>query len=99
MFDPLEACKKGRNVVKLCYEEDDDCSICKEPMRKKKVKYLKCTHRFHVRCTNDWLKESNTCPICRIYVSDDFEEDIKFLLNELIAFYDTLDSHDISLEA
>ena len=46
------------------------CAIClKEvsytPPRKRFVKQLECTHCFHSKCINKWLKNHFTCPVCR----------------------------------
>lgn len=46
--------------------EDDCCSICLEPFKKKQiVKTLPCFHRFHVKEIDKWLKQNNSCPICK----------------------------------
>lgn len=29
---------------------------------------LICNHKFHYKCILEWLKENNTCPICRMIV-------------------------------
>jgi len=46
--------------------EDNCCSICLEPFKKKQVvKTLPCFHRFHVKEIDKWLKQNNSCPICK----------------------------------
>ena len=58
--------------------KDDECVICLENLsEKKKYIKLKCKHRFHISCLNDWIKTNNnennnndnklliTCPLCR----------------------------------
>ncbi|PCD21432.1 hypothetical protein AU210_016395 [Fusarium oxysporum f. sp. radicis-cucumerinum] len=43
-----------------------DCTICIDEMKEgKMVVFLPCNHWFHEECVTLWLKEHNTCPICR----------------------------------
>jgi Ring finger domain len=47
------------------------CSICIDEQEEQKQKswiQVKCQHKFHETCINEWLKVSNTCPNCRIKV-------------------------------
>jgi hypothetical protein len=40
------------------------CTICLECLNNQ-LKTLPCKHQFHTRCINKWLREKNTCPMCR----------------------------------
>ncbi len=40
------------------------CSICLENITKGKKK-IECNHEFHLKCIDEWLIKSNTCPLCR----------------------------------
>jgi E3 ubiquitin-protein ligase RNF115/126 len=43
-----------------------ECTICIEELKKgDQVIYLPCKHWFHEECAHLWLREHNTCPICR----------------------------------
>lgn len=43
-----------------------DCSICIDAMKVGEVAVaLPCKHTFHEECVVLWLKEHNTCPVCR----------------------------------
>ncbi|KAH7133506.1 hypothetical protein EDB81DRAFT_695013 [Dactylonectria macrodidyma] len=43
-----------------------ECTICIDEMKEgETVVYLPCNHWFHEACVVLWLKEHNTCPICR----------------------------------
>ncbi|KAH6672769.1 hypothetical protein F5X68DRAFT_42545 [Plectosphaerella plurivora] len=43
-----------------------ECTICIEELKKgDEVIYLPCKHWFHEQCAHLWLREHNTCPICR----------------------------------
>ena len=32
------------------------------------VMTISCLHRFHEDCINEWLKDNNTCPVCKLEV-------------------------------
>lgn len=57
--------------VKLDYkllgpEGKGECSICMEELKiGDEVMVLSCNHWFDEACATAWLKEHNTCPICR----------------------------------
>jgi E3 ubiquitin-protein ligase RNF115/126 len=43
-----------------------ECSVCMDDVTVgDEVVVLPCTHWFHEACATAWLKEHNTCPICR----------------------------------
>lgn len=44
---------------------NEECSICLQDDSNLIFKKLKCRHIFHEPCINYWLKNNNTCPICR----------------------------------
>ena len=48
------------------------CGICLENKDKngKLVKKTKCGHLFHQSCLNRWLSINNTCPICRVDLTE-----------------------------
>ncbi|KAL4302370.1 hypothetical protein GQ457_10G000160 [Hibiscus cannabinus] len=51
-----------------CEIEKDDvkCSICQEEyVVGDEVGRLKCEHRYHVGCIQQWLQVKNWCPICK----------------------------------
>ena len=43
------------------------CSICTDNLEKNNtvIKTLDCNHQYHTDCIDIWLKEHNTCPLCR----------------------------------
>jgi hypothetical protein len=52
--------------TKLKNDHEDDCCICMDAMKKNTlVRILPCTHTFHSRCVDKWLKTNNSCPICK----------------------------------
>lgn len=47
----------------------DECSICLEIFKDKKVVQFDCLHKYHLECINDWMKRRNNnikCPECGI---------------------------------
>ena len=50
----------------LSHESKTECSICIDDINEGDVVlFLPCKHWFHEDCVVMWLKEHNTCPICR----------------------------------
>ncbi|KAB0792420.1 hypothetical protein PPYR_14379 [Photinus pyralis] len=53
-------------VMSLCSDCTDKCIICmcnyseNEGLRK-----LRCNHKFHRKCIDEWLLKSYMCPVCR----------------------------------
>ena len=45
--------------------EPTTCSICFETVTNNDKKSLNCNHSFHRNCINTWLREQDTCPLCR----------------------------------
>ena len=44
-----------------------ECSICLLKLNNgTEIKTLFCTHKFHDKCIEKWLKTNNTCPLCRV---------------------------------
>jgi hypothetical protein len=43
-----------------------NCIICMDALKKgDKILVLECAHMYHARCIYQWVKESNTCPMCK----------------------------------
>lgn len=45
------------------------CSICQSNLFCFTTK-LKCKHKFHSKCINEWFKINNTCPLCRLEIEN-----------------------------
>lgn len=52
---------------KYKYLEQMECAICLSSMSSEKdiITKTECGHKFHVNCLEEWIKRSNTCPLCR----------------------------------
>ena len=46
-------------------QESAVCAVCLEEFRlRENMRELRCTHRFHRRCIDQWLSSHSTCPLC-----------------------------------
>lgn len=62
-------CKKKEGSSEL---ETPVCTVCCENLPlKTQALFLPCGHTFHPDCIMPWLKEHNTCPICRYELPTD----------------------------
>ena len=50
------------------------CVICLDNYSENDIKKLYCNHIYCKNCINKWLQENNTCPICRIDISTNNNE-------------------------
>jgi len=47
-------------------DESRSCTICLEEFRTgDQQRTLPCFHRFHKTCVDQWLRQDNTCPLCK----------------------------------
>jgi len=54
--------EKSKNLP----EELKKCPICLSEFEEgEEMKFLPCTHRFHITCIDHWLETHSTCPICK----------------------------------
>ncbi|CAL4947910.1 unnamed protein product [Urochloa decumbens] len=46
--------------------DDQECCICLAQYREKEeVRQLPCTHMFHLKCVDRWLRIISSCPLCK----------------------------------
>lgn len=51
-------------------DDRDKCFVCLDLFKNdEEISTLPCLHRFHSICVNRWLRQSNTCPICKNSIS------------------------------
>ena len=51
-------------------EEEEKCCICLEGIRRfQNIRTLRCAHKFHKKCVDNWLRYEMFCPNCRTVVS------------------------------
>ncbi|KAL2495837.1 RING/U-box superfamily protein [Forsythia ovata] len=47
-------------------DENTECCICLAKYRdKEEIRQLPCTHIFHLKCVDQWLKIISCCPLCK----------------------------------
>eukprot|EP00939_MAST-03C_sp_MAST-3C-sp1_P004292 g4292.t1 len=64
-----------RVVSKKDVEQKCACSVClTEYELNEKIVVLPCTHAFHKDCLSPWLKDHNTCPVCRFKLPTDSDD-------------------------
>ena len=52
--------------VVITTKEQSACPICLEKMEKEtKNIMLQCGHTYHKPCIEQWMKQKQTCPVCR----------------------------------
>jgi hypothetical protein len=52
-------------------QNDLQCSICCSDMKNIDIiRVLQCNHYFHLMCIDEWLRDHNTCPLCRNNISE-----------------------------
>jgi E3 ubiquitin-protein ligase RNF38/44 len=78
---PLPSPEEIKNIIngipesryeekKQDHEDKPTCVICMDNIKENQmVKTLKCSHNFHSKCINNWLKLKLKCPLCKVRVS------------------------------
>lgn len=55
--------------------EEDKCAVClSEFERDEHVRTLPCSHLFHVECIDRWLVFNKKCPVCRLHIDRDLQQ-------------------------
>lgn len=47
----------------------------KKKLKEEKTTFLECGHQFHEKCIVEWLKNQDKCPLCRIKIKYDKDND------------------------
>ena len=64
----LYFCVKILQLLPRHHHLKGDCSICLEALNSSSeecVTTSECHHHFHLTCLNQWVRKSQTCPLCR----------------------------------
>lgn len=52
--------------TKIVPNDTEECVICMDCMSTENlIVQLPCKHRYHMKCIQEWLKYSKSCPVCR----------------------------------
>ena len=72
--DKLEKCCITEKKLKE-FGFENSCPVCKEEfILNEECLLMPCEHHFHKDCLIPWLKERNSCPVCRYEVPTDDED-------------------------
>jgi hypothetical protein len=71
---------------------ENNCSICIEPLKSSKSKQLNCNHEFHLNCIQNWYSVQQNCPICRHLITPNEVNIDKPCCVEIISDYTSLPS-------
>ncbi|CAN6448327.1 unnamed protein product [Victoria cruziana] len=64
--DSDEDCAEKLSIGRQPKDTGSECSIClAEYKEKEEVRELPCSHTFHLRCINKWLRIISSCPLCK----------------------------------
>jgi len=66
LVEALPLCRVAAEDLAQMPEEHRSCAICLEEFRNgDQQRTLPCFHRFHKACVDQWLRQDNTCPLCK----------------------------------
>ena len=82
--DKLKRCNINEQKLKE-FGFENSCPVCKDEfVINEECLLMPCEHHFHKNCLIPWLKERNSCPVCRFELptdDEDFERRKKEKLN------------------
>lgn len=65
-IDMLPSYKFSADANRNSTTEQTSCVVCMCDFEQKQtLRVLPCSHEFHQKCIDKWLKSNRTCPICR----------------------------------
>ena len=72
--EKLKKCKISEEIFKN-FGIENSCAVCKEVfIIGEECLLMPCEHHFHNDCLLPWLKERNSCPVCRYELPTDDED-------------------------
>ena len=65
-----------KHIQKYDSRRETECAICLEEFKRNDIikEFYNCKHIFHKDCLKDWLKRSNTCPLCKHDLTEDINK-------------------------
>jgi len=74
-IDKLQTKEVDDEMLGASEDNKPKCVICVDEMVKgEKASVLPCNHFFHGECVTPWLKQHNTCPVCRRSIEEEAHE-------------------------
>ena len=89
LLDDNNSISYDTNYNTIINSQDDrliKCTICLERMYINDTQYIfatDCDHYFHTKCIVKWLKDNNTCPICRNRITINLENNKDNNINKI----------------
>ena len=72
--EKLQKCKINEDKIKE-FGIENSCAVCKDEFTiGEECLLMPCSHHFHGDCLLPWLKERNSCPVCRYELPTDDED-------------------------
>ena len=72
--EQLEQCAINEEILKS-FGVENSCAVCKDEFAQgQNCLVMPCKHHFHKECLIPWLKERNSCPVCRFELPTDDED-------------------------
>ena len=64
-----------KHITKYDSRKEKECAICLSEFKATDIikVFRTCDHIFHKKCLLNWLKKSNTCPLCKHDLTNDIE--------------------------
>jgi hypothetical protein len=54
------------DTTSLNSQDGPSCAVCLESFKRSEtIRTLPCSHEFHKKCIDPWLKTNGTCPLCK----------------------------------
>lgn len=73
-IEKLKKCTINEEKIKE-FGIENSCAVCKEEFTiGEECMLMPCNHHFHGDCLIPWLKERNSCPVCRYELATDDED-------------------------
>lgn len=86
LINNLPTCNYHRET----FPDVTECSICQNEYEpNQKVKKFTCNHIFHENCIDIWLNKNSTCPLCRKYIINIYDEERQNMINSFALGYAT----------
>ncbi|CAD8057559.1 unnamed protein product [Paramecium sonneborni] len=68
------ASQKAIDALQKVNLQSECCTVCQEEYQLQQALQMPCNHHFHSECLIPWLKQHNSCPVCRYELETDDED-------------------------